>query len=71
MNFQERFQQALKDSDYTQKEIAAKLHIDPANVTNWKQGKNVPSVQTLYDLCVLLNVSADYLLGLDDVIEKW
>lgn len=71
MKFQERIGQELKNCSYTQKEVAKRLKIDPANVTNWKQGKNVPSVQMLYDLCVLLNVSADYLLGLDDVIEKW
>ena len=71
MKFQERIQQELKNCPYTQKELAEKLHIDPANITNWKTGKNIPSLQTLYELCILLNVSSDYLLGLDDVVEKW
>ncbi len=66
MKFQERIAQELKGSALSQKELAEKLHIDPANITNWKKGKNVPSIQVLFDLCQLLDVSADYLLGLKD-----
>ena len=71
MKFQERITDELKASDYTQKEIAKYLKIDPANITNWKTGKNVPSIETLFELCKLLKVSADYLLGLDDILNNY
>ncbi len=66
MKFQERITEELNTCSLTQKEIAEILHIDPANITNWKKGKNVPSIQILYELCRLLNVSSDYLLGLEN-----
>ena len=50
MKFKERIAQELKGSALSQKELAEKLHIDPANITNWKKGKNVPSIQVLFDL---------------------
>ncbi len=66
MKFQERIGEAIKQSDFTQKQIAQILHISEGNITNWKTGKNLPSVDILYKLCKLLDESADYLLGLDE-----
>ena len=66
MKFQERLIEELKASKYTQKEIANALGITESNLTNWKKGENAPSLETFYRLCVLLEVSADYLLGIDD-----
>lgn len=66
MVFRERIAEAIKESKYTQKEIAKKLNLSESNITNWKKGENLPSVETLYNLCVLLNESSDYLLGLED-----
>ena len=66
MKFCERLVVELKASTLTQKEIAEKLHIDAANITNWKKGTNIPSLEVFYELCKILDVSADYLLGLSD-----
>ena len=66
MKFSERLVVELKSSTLTQKEIAEKLHIDAANITNWKKGTNIPSLEVFYQLCKILDVSADYLLGLSD-----
>ncbi|MBQ2740236.1 MAG: helix-turn-helix transcriptional regulator [Clostridia bacterium] len=66
MKFSERLGVELKASGLTQKEIAEKLHINPANITNWKKGINIPSLEVFYELCKILDVSADYLLGLTD-----
>ena len=66
MKFQTRIAEALRQSEFSQKEIAEKLGISESNITNWKNGENLPSVETLYKLCQLLNESADYLLGLVD-----
>ena len=66
MKFQDRITEAIKDSEYTQKAIAKILNISEGNISNWKKGINLPSIEILYKLCLILNVSADYLLGLED-----
>ncbi len=66
MNFSQRITEAIKQSGLTQKEIAQKLNISEGNITNWKKGENLPSVDILYKLCIILDESADYLLGLED-----
>ncbi len=66
MKFSERLTAELKVCGFTQKQLAEKLKIDPANITNWKKGTNIPSLEVFYELCKILDVSADYLLGLDD-----
>lgn len=66
MLFKERITEAIKFSGFTQKQIADKLGISEGNITNWKKGENLPSLDILYKLCVILDESSDYLLGLDD-----
>lgn len=64
--FSERITETIKSSKFNQKQIAKILNISESNITNWKNGQNLPSVETLYRLCILLEESADYLLGLED-----
>lgn len=66
MKFAERFSTAITDSGMYQKEIAEKLGVAPAFVTNLKKGIKNPSIQQLYKICIILDVSADYLLGLSE-----
>ncbi len=63
--FCKRISEAIKGSGYTQKKIAGILNIREGNISNWKKGKNLPSVEILYKLCLILDESADYLLGID------
>lgn len=66
MIFKERFNEILKISGKTQVEIAKAIHVSKQCVNDYKTGKSVPSIETLYLLCKFLEVSADYLLGLSD-----
>ena len=66
MIFTKRFNEVLKISGKTQVEIARAIHVTKQCVTDYKTGKSVPSLETLYLLCKFLEVSADYLLGLSD-----
>ena len=66
MKFKERFNEVLKTSAKTQTQIARELNITNKSVNDYKMGKSVPSIETLYLLCKILEVSADYLLGLTD-----
>ena len=66
IGFGERLKELRIEHGLTQKELAEKLNIDPANITNWKKGVNLPSLEVFFELCKLLDVSADYLLGLTE-----
>ena len=49
-----------------QREVAAALNLDRTAYTKYENEKHSaePSLSTLRDLCLLMNVSADYLLDL-------
>lgn len=66
MEFTKRFNEILKSSGKTQVEIASALNISKQCVNDYKTGKSYPSLQTLYYLCKVLDVSSDYLLGLTE-----
>ena len=66
MEFKKRLKETLQNSKYSQKELAEILGISPGNITNWKKGDNLPSIEILYKLCIILEESSDYLLGLED-----
>ncbi len=67
MKFAERFSIAIKDSGMYQREIAERLGVAPAFITNLKKGIKNPSIHQLYKICLILDVSADYLLGLTEL----
>jgi len=66
LKFCERLTEVLKDSKLNQKEIANLLNIHESNIPQYKSGHTQPSLQILMNLCEVLDVSADYLLGLTD-----
>jgi transcriptional regulator with XRE-family HTH domain len=66
MKFQERFNEIVKISGKKQTEIAQAVGVSKQCVSDYKSGKSVPSVETLFLLCRYLDVSADYLLGLSN-----
>ena len=70
MKFTERFNEILRVCGKTQTEIANAIHVKKQCVSDYKVGKTVPSLDTLYLLCEFLDVSADFLLGLDDLENK-
>lgn len=52
--------------DYTQESLALELGTDKKAVSRWESGQYSPNLETLIELARILNVSADYLLGLSD-----
>lgn len=52
-----------KEKGITQKELADFLHISYQAVSKWESGKSLPTVEMLYEISNLLNVSADALLN--------
>ncbi|MBQ8295867.1 MAG: helix-turn-helix transcriptional regulator [Clostridia bacterium] len=66
MKFTKRFNELLQNCGKSQVEIAKAIHVSKQCVNDYKTGKSVPSIETLFLLCRVLDVSADYLLGLSD-----
>ena len=51
MKFSERLALELKGCKLTQKQIAQELGIDSSNITKWKNGEYLPSLDIFYKLC--------------------
>ena len=66
MKFQERFNEILKTCGKTQADIAKGIGVSQQGISEYKAGRSVPSLEKLCAICKYLDVSADYLLGLDD-----
>lgn len=66
MDFREILRNLLIEFDCTQTELANKLNIKPSQISEWLKGKANPGYETLRNIASTLNLSADYLLGLED-----
>lgn len=60
-----RLSEAIKQSGMTQTEIANKLGIKQPTVGQYLSGRAMPALDTLANLCRLLDVDANYILCLD------
>ena len=65
MTFPQRLKQILKKRKITQRELAHRLQVSEGGVANWMSG-TMPSISRLIEICSFLDVSSDYLLGLDE-----
>ncbi len=64
--FRERFNECLKYANVKQTDLAKIANVSKQCISDYKSGKSEPSIDTLFLLCKALDVSADYLLGLED-----
>jgi len=64
--FSEKLKAARVIRDITQAELNKIIGIDTAQIANFELGNRKPSLDNLKKLCVGLNVSADYLLGISE-----
>lgn len=53
----------------SQKEFAVQINQNNATVSNWERGLTRPNVDVLADICMVLKVSPDELLGLEQRIS--
>lgn len=60
---QARLREAIKDSKIPQKELAEKLGINPSTVSKYMRQNKYPSLDTFANLCKILDISADDILG--------
>lgn len=61
---QKRLRESIEYSHLSQKEIAERLGINPSTVSKYMRLDKYPSLDTFANLCEILDVSADEILGL-------
>lgn len=61
-----RLREEIKQSGMTTVEIAQRVGVSPEMITQYCTTKKLPRLDTFVKLCQVLDVSADYLLGLND-----
>lgn len=66
MKFNEKLKEIRKSKGFTQKNIYTVLRVSPNCYASWEQGRTQPDIDSIKKLCIIFEVSADYLLGLED-----
>lgn len=61
---QKRLREAIEYGTLSQKELAEKLGINPSTVSKYMRLDKYPSLDTFANICQILDVSADEILGL-------
>lgn len=62
---QVRIAEAIKQSGMTQSEIARRLGIKHVQISCYVHGKKLPALDTLANLCKVLDLDANYILCQD------
>ena len=63
-DIQKRLREEIKTSNMSQKQIAERLRINPSTVSKYVRLDKYPAIDTFANLCEILDVSADEILGL-------
>lgn len=63
-DIQTRLREEIKASHLSQKEIADRLGVTPSTVSKYMRRNKFPALDTFANLCEILDVSADDILGL-------
>lgn len=66
MSIGRKISELRHDKELTQRELAAKLDIAQATISQWEKGSYEPSACAIRQLSLFFDVSADYLLDLED-----
>ena len=63
-DIQKKLREEIKLSHLSQKEIAEKLGVNPSTISRYMRCNKFPSLETFANLCAVLDVSSDDILGL-------
>ncbi len=63
-DIQKRLREAITYSNVSQKELAQKLGVNPSTVSKYMRLNKYPSLDTFANICEILDVSSDEILGL-------
>lgn len=71
MYYTDRLQWVRDCRNMTQKELASRLGLKQQQYARYEKGVNVMPVTYLANICRILDVSADYILGLSDTMISY
>ncbi len=71
MYYTDRLQWVRDCRNMTQKELANQLGLKQQQYARYEKGVNVMPITYLANICRILDVSADYLLGLTDTMISY
>ncbi len=66
-DIQFRLRTAIKQCGIEQKDIALAIGVSPQTISKYMRKDVFPALDTLAKLCKVIDVSADYILGLEPV----
>ena len=65
MNIGNQISNIRKEQQLTQEEFGRLFHVTRQTVSNWENENILPSIELLVKIAAFFQVSADYLLGID------
>lgn len=71
MDFGNHLRLIRKSKNLTQKQVASSINITERNYQRYESGDQKPAFEIIISLCKVLDVSADYLLGLSDDPKRY
>ncbi len=64
-DFGKRISECRQNLNMTQEMLAGRIGVTPQALSKWERGISYPDIPLLAQLCQVLDISADYLLGMD------
>ena len=61
-----RIKEIRNDNHLNQSEFGGSISVSQDTISLWEKGKSLPNLEYVILICKLYNVSADYLLGLEE-----
>ena len=65
MEFIDILKEIMIEKELNQSELASKIGVKQSQVSEWLSGKSKPGYDNLKAICVNLDVSGDFLLGVN------
>lgn len=66
MEFKDILRELREEKGLTQTELAKEMNFSRSTITKWENGRKEPGLQNIRIIAKYFNVSADYLIGLED-----
>ncbi|WP_410981586.1 helix-turn-helix domain-containing protein [Bacillus cereus] len=70
MIFSERLKEEREKRNWSQNDLAEKIHVSRQSVSKWETGKNYPSIEIIIHLSDLFGITIDELLRSDEELKQ-
>ncbi|HDX9637052.1 helix-turn-helix domain-containing protein [Bacillus cereus group sp. MYBK163-2] len=70
MIFSERLKEEREKRNWSQNDLAEKIHVSRQSVSKWETGKNYPSIEIIIHLSDLFSITIDELLRSDEELTQ-